>query len=151
MDWKDMATIVGALVALATLTKGVIEYVRQGAQKRAELFMQMQKRFVESPTLDSITALLERRDPKLSELSFAEKSTFLRFFEEIAIMVQSGLLKKDVAHYMFGYYAVICWKSEHFWQGVNRDGAYWSLFRRFASDMTEMEKASPFHHERFRF
>lgn len=37
---KYLATIVGTIVVFATLVKGVIEYTAQGAQKRAEQFLE---------------------------------------------------------------------------------------------------------------
>ena len=76
--------------------------------------------------------------------------SFLRYFEEIALMVNSGLLRKDVAHYMFGYYAIRCWESDYFWTHLNRQGPYWALFREFAGEMARMEK-KPFYVNRFAF
>ena len=150
-DWKDMAGVVGVALAFATLLKGVVEYVRQGAQKRAELFLAMQRRLVDSELLDRITEMLELQDPALATLPIKDKSVFLRFFEEIALMVQSGLLRKNVAHYMFGYYAIRCWKSEAFWHNLNREGPYWELFRQFADEMTQIEKRAPFPVKKFGF
>ena len=150
-DWKDVAAILGAALAFATLLKGAIEYARQGAQKRAELFMAMQRRLTDNPTLDGITEMLETRDAKLADLPIKDKSVFLRFIEEIALMTQSGLLRKDVAHYMFGYYAIRCWESDYFWSNLNRQGAYWALYREFAGEMAEMESRAPFPAKRFAF
>ena len=150
-NWKDVATIAGALLAFATLLKGVFEYVRQGAQKRAELFVAMQRRLKESPTLDGITELLEKNDRALISVPFKDKSAFLCFFEEVAMMIKSGLIRRDVAHYMFGYYAIRCWESEYFWNEVNRQGPYWALFRAFAAEMAAIEKKKPFGADRFRF
>jgi hypothetical protein len=109
-----VATILGVVLAFATLLKGVVEHIRQGAKKRAELFMAMQKHLTENSTLDRITEVPELRDEGLAKLSFKDKSIFLRYFEEIALMIKSGLIRKDVAHYMFGYYAIRCWESDHF-------------------------------------
>ncbi len=150
-DWKDFAAILGALLAFVTLMKGVLEYIRQGAQKRAELFMSMQKRLVESSSLNNITELLETGDELLSTVPIKDKSSFLRFFEEVALMIQSGLLKKDVAHYMFGYYAIRCWDSDLFWTNLNRKGPYWSLFREFAQEMSKIEDQMNFSVKRFTF
>jgi hypothetical protein len=46
--WTDIATIATAVIALLALVRGVFEYVRQGAQKRAEHFVAMRKRFKEN-------------------------------------------------------------------------------------------------------
>ena len=57
----------------------------------------------------------------------------------MALVVNSGLIKPEVAHYMFGYHIVRCWKSDAFWAGVNRQSPYWSLFRDFADQMSRIE------------
>lgn len=66
-------------------------------------------------------------------------------------MMNSGLVRKDVAHYMFGYYAIRCWESEHFWSEVNRKSIYWALFRDFVEKMKAIEKTFSFRGRRYRF
>ena len=44
-DWKNSAALIGTVVALGTLIKGTLENVKQGAVKRAELFLQMRERY----------------------------------------------------------------------------------------------------------
>lgn len=150
-DWKDLATIVGAVVAFVTLLKGVIEYTKQGAQKRAEHFIEMRKRLKENLTFKQICALTEGNDEQLKKLQFSDKRDFLGFFEEVALMVNSGLIKKEVAHYMFGYYALRCWESDSFWMGVNRDSPYWALFKDFATQMKEVEESFVFKRRKLTF
>jgi hypothetical protein len=145
-DWKIVAEVVGAAVGLATLLKGTLEYVKQGAQKRTELFLKMCEKYDD---FREICDLLEHQDElevksKIRALSFARKQDFIGFHEELALMMESGLLRPAVVHYMFGYYAMACWKSDDFWNapnGLNRDGAYWRLFRSFAEKMNKERKA----------
>jgi hypothetical protein len=150
-QWKEIATVAGVLLALGTLIKGVIEYAHQGAQKRAEHFVAMRKRLKENAVFEELCALLETDDPKLREIPFKDKRSLLGFFEEVALMMNSGLIRKDVAHYMFGYYAIRCWESEHFWSEVNRKSTYWALFRDFVEKMKALESSFSFHGRRYRF
>ncbi|MGH8647556.1 MAG: hypothetical protein ACREX4_25080 [Gammaproteobacteria bacterium] len=139
-QWKDIATVTGALVALITLMKGVIEFRRQGAQKRWDLFFSMHDRLKGNAKFGELCELLEQRDDeKLLSHPYQSKNDFLSFFEEVAMLTNSGLLRREVARYMFGYYAVRCWESDAFWQGINRDGPYWLLFRSFAQGMGNLE------------
>ena len=62
-DAKDLATIVGVAVALFTLIKGVLEFTAQGAQKRAEQFASVRKRFKDDASFREICDLLETDDP----------------------------------------------------------------------------------------
>lgn len=150
-DYKDIATIAGVAIALVTLAKGVCEYVRQGAQKRAEQFIEMRKRLKENDTFRELAALIETNDPKLESVPYKDRRDYLGFFEEIALMVNSGLIRIELAHYMFGYYAIRCWESDHFWRDVNRDSQYWVLFKEFVRKMKEIEDSFTYDERKFRF
>jgi len=137
---KSIASIVAVIVALITLGKGLAEYSKQGAQQRAEHFLEMRHRFKDNENFHRICALLWNDDDGLLKLTLQEKTDFIGFFEEIVLLTNSGLLRFDVAHYMFGFYAVHCWKSEKFWNNMNRENPYWSLFRDLVERTEHMKK-----------
>jgi hypothetical protein len=148
-DWKGVATLIGAVVALLTLIKGTLEYVKQGTLKRAELFFQMEERYSKFLYLFD---LLDHQDDEqisnqLESLSFEKKLDFLGFYEELAMMVESGLIRRTVAHYMYGYYAIACWDSASFWNEEDRDDLYWRLFKNFVEQSkvyrNELRKFKP--------
>ena len=141
---KDSATIAGVVVAVVTFIKVVIEYRAQGTQKRVERFLEMRKRFKENAQFKEILSLIEHDDPKLADVPFKEKRDLLGFFEEVAIMLNSGLIRKEIVHYMFGYYAILCWQSDLFWKDVNRDSPYWALFKSFVLNMEKVESSEEF-------
>lgn len=138
-DAKDMAVIVGAAIALVTLIKAVVEYTKQNAQKRAEHYTLLREQFKKEGRFTTLFELLEHDAPSLAVLPFEKKQDLIGFYEDIALAVNSGLLKKEVAHYMFAYYALRCWDSEHFWKDLNRESHYWTLFRHFISVMKAVE------------
>lgn len=150
-DWKNIATIIGAGVALVVLIKGVYEYVKQGTQNRAEHFSKLRVKFKENESFREIAALTEDDDSKLRDLSFKEKREYLGVLEEVALAVNSNLIKPEIAHYMFGYYAIRCWGSKNFWAGVNRDSHYWIVFRKFAEKMQVLEDAFEYDEKKLRF
>ena len=86
-----------------------------------------------------ICSLCEVDDPSLKTKPYTERFMLLGYFEEIAISMDSKLIKKEVVHYMFGYYVIRCWESDNFWYGIDRDSFYWALFSRFAKEMKEIE------------
>jgi hypothetical protein len=148
-DCRNIAIIMGTFVALLTWMKGIYEYTRQLAQKRSEQYAEMRKRFRESEVIFELIGMLETNDSNLAEVSWSKKVELLGFYEDIALMVNSGIIKRNVAFYMFGYYAIRCWESEYFWNDVNRDSRYWSLFRNFVNEMTAIEE--PFVKDSFIF
>jgi hypothetical protein len=145
-DWISASSaLVAALtfvVGVGTLIKAIIEYNRQNATKRFEIFQGMNKRF-DDDTFKKIREYLDNDDPELEKHDYTSKHNFLGFFEEIAISVNTKVMSSEVAYYMFGYYAIRCYHSANFWKGakmLSKDSIYWSLFRQFATEMEVMEK-----------
>jgi hypothetical protein len=149
-DVKTIATIAGIVIAAIALVKTLIEYRHQGTQKRAEHFITMRRRFKENPAFTELCDLLEDDDPKLAELPFKSKRDFIGFFEEVAIMLNSGLIRLEVAHYMFGYYVLDCWRSESFWKGIDRNNNYVAVFKDLAFQMEKFETSFVFDRHNYR-
>jgi hypothetical protein len=137
---KDIATIVGVVIAVVTLLKGYLEYRRNACLARIQHFSDLKKEFKEDPVITKITELLETKDPTLADVSRQEKWRFLCFFEEITILLRAGLITDVLACYMFGYYAILCDRSEYFWtESFLRDEEYWLLFFDFLAKMKSVE------------
>jgi hypothetical protein len=144
---------VGAVVALLTFIKAVVEYAAQNRQKRAEYFMDMRHRFKDNQSFSQISGFLEPFggapcNPELEKVRYVEKRDFLGFFQELAIQMNSGLIPKEVVHYMFGYYALRCWDCKYFWKGVEKESPHWKLFKDFVQDMQSLEDRLPQLHTR---
>jgi hypothetical protein len=152
-----MVGVVGALVALVTLVKALVEYRQQGRQKRAEHFFDLRSRLKGSREFAPVAELIDNAHMadaarrKLQEVPFHIKRDYLGLFEEIAIAMNSGLIKPQVAHYMFGYYALLCRDSNEFWFDVNRLSDYWSLFNDFCDQMEIERERFVFRRDDFRF
>ena len=129
----------GFVVGVVTAVRGYLEYVNQNALKRFEKFQELRRRFKENEEFRTICYLLDTGEAELRNFGFKAKRDFLGFFEEVALAHNSKLVNDDVAHYMFGYYAVRCYESQLFWAEVNRESYYWSLFTAFAKKMRDIE------------
>ncbi len=138
--FKDVSIIVAGIVALSTFMTGAIEFLRQGRQHRAENLIQMRRRFLETKQYREILDMLQSGDPSIATSSVQERRNFVGFLEEIALMVNSRLIRPEVAQYMFGYYVLLVSRSEPFWQSLERGDIYWTLFNRFADEMARLEK-----------
>lgn len=132
---KDLAIIVAGVVALTTFITGALEYYRRGRQERAQNFVAMRRRFLETQQYREILDLLAAQSPELAAYSIQEKRNFVGFLEEVALMVNSRLIRREVAHYMFGYYVLLVADHDPFWVGMDRGSEYWTVFRQFAEQM----------------
>ena len=124
---------------VVSIVLSIAEFRRQGSQKRAEHFLEVRNKLRTDPRFQNIVNMLENDAPELSQVPFIDKRDFLGAFEEVALLMNSGLIRPEVAYYMFGYDSLRCWESEHFWSDVNRDSRYWALFKRFSLQMKEFE------------
>jgi hypothetical protein len=128
------------LVGVATFIKSVLEYVKQGSSKRFEQFLLMRSRLRGNPEFVEICELLEQDSSKLCDLPLLRKDNFIGFFEELYLLWNSRVFDDEIVYYMFGYFAISCWKSENFWKGLNRDTPTWAHFKTFVARLIEIEK-----------
>lgn len=138
---KELSLLLAVLASLWGLYRGIHEYRLQGTQRRAEIFMKKQAEFFSNPKFNEIRTLVETDAERLTDIAFDDKRAYLCFFEEIALLTQSGLLMPPVSAYMFGYYAVRCQQSRHFWFNINPDPRFWAVFLGFAERMQQQLQA----------
>lgn len=64
------------------------------------------------------------------------------FLEEIAVLVQSGVLPSKLVSYFFGYYAIEIVDNTEFMKKIDPTGQepYWQLLRRFAEMMKKEQE-----------
>jgi hypothetical protein len=141
-EYKDTLTIIaatlGGVVALGTFFKAILEYRLQGRQKRAELFDKLITRIHSAP-LSPIITMLENENIDLQVIPIAEIYYLIGLFEQVAIAVNSGLIRKRVAYYMFGYYALLCRYNEHLINEIDWKSPYWKVFNQFAEEMRTIQ------------
>ena len=134
--------VAAAIVALLGLLKGVHEYRLQGALKRADFVLKKNEEFFSNERLQRIRVLVQSHDDKLAGVDRDDRRAYLTFFEEIALLRNSGLIRNDVARYMYGYYAIRCLDSEAFWTGLKKSEKQWGLFLSFAQELKE-DRSTP--------
>lgn len=97
-----------------------------------------------------IKALL---DNNYSEVHLYDIEMFLRFYEELYLLIHSeNRMKMEVAKYMFSYYAIEAWGKEEFWQRMSemsgesvealRSSEDWSMYRKFVFEMKNINVKS---------
>jgi hypothetical protein len=136
--------VIGIALAVSTTLVGISQYRVQNRQKRAEFFIQLRRKLKENPIFKQICNLNESDSEELRKISLQDKRDFLSLFEEVALMMNSGLISPKVANHMFGYYAIRCTTCVNFWK--DQDGKkqlsptddYFSLFQNFVIQMDEI-------------
>ena len=90
-----------------------------------------------------------------SEVDDGDRFGFMAIYEQIALMLQSGLLSEDVAFYSYGYNLLKAYRDPNFWNNVVRkDDKYWELTLRLFDRFERYEdryKGKSFPVEEFQF
>jgi hypothetical protein len=135
------SAMVAAVALIWGVGQGLYGYWKQNRLARFEKYSALSKDWSEDKNVQKIKQLLED-DPEeeLLEIPYTEKEEFVAVFEEIALMLESGIIRIKIAYYMFGYYTLLCEKNQNFWQDMDRDSHYWTLFFRFAEKMKAIER-----------
>lgn len=141
---KDIFTIVGGIIGLVAFVKGVIELVHSNAIHRYEKFHQMSVRFDENEDIQKVCALLHDAGHP-GTLTKQQKEVFICFLEEIQFMINSGIMKRDLALYTFGYYGKMAMESEKFWQELNRNEPFYAHFMEFCNQARSYQPTSAVH------
>jgi hypothetical protein len=103
--------------------------------KRTEFFLSLHRRLFDDKDLYGVLKLIDSDDSSLrNEDIWDSKRKLLVFFEEIALLIRSNQIDKDVALYMFGYYSLCAKHGENFMWGINAQREYWALFFEFTDD-----------------
>jgi hypothetical protein len=125
-------------VTAVGLVMGYLEYLRQGRQRRAEKYFEVVREFNK---FDDILDLLRDDSPKLKKLRPSKKESFIGFYEDLALLVHSGLIQEHLAFYSFGYWLNKVWNSKNFWQDPkNKENSYWFLARQLQARMESRRK-----------
>ena len=141
---KDVSIVVAGLVAFVTLWIGMAQYARAQHAARAEQFVAMRRRFLEDATFRRLLDRLAAGDPGIAGESVQDRRNLVGFLEEVGLLVNSGLLRFDVARYMFGPYVRLVDGAGPFWDGLDREGESWAVFRSFAARMRAADgRAAP--------
>lgn len=139
---KDISIVVAGVATLAGFMAAIAEYARQNHARRAEHFVGLRRRFLETPSFQPILLRLDADSPELADIPLQDRRNFIGFLEEVQLMVDSGLVRSEVAHTMFGRYVHLVDISKSIWKGLDRDDRYWSIFRRLAENQRMMESRS---------
>lgn len=111
-DWRDVATIVGALGTLTAVLFAVKAYVNNAGLERAKWLERLYQRFFESQDLKKVRDLIDCGSDKASftkvkslvEEEGTDFTDYLNFFEFVAILEQNRQLTIDEVRDLFCYY-----------------------------------------------
>ncbi len=150
---SSLALVIAGLsssAAVPTVAYAVVEYRRQGCQRRTEQFFAFGARVESDQIFVRVRQLLEAESTgtegaaqELKGVDKQEKYHFMGTYEELAVLGNSGLVRLEIAYYMHGYAVILCKRSSAFHTGLDPpvpDDPHWHVFADFAERMEECQE-----------
>lgn len=137
--WQGVSTISIIVGGALTLFKimhelSVANSIRkqEANLKQTEFFLNQHRRLFDDPDLSKVISHLDGDEEALTSTEMWEKKRkFLVFIEEIQLLINSKNMNKEVAYYMFGYYACCAKNGENFKIGIDTSIEHWMKFHEF--------------------
>jgi len=137
--WAVLLTAAGAIGATLAFVSKSRDFITEPRQRRLDVYLQLSEEFDDAKIRKVRAALAAKGDEGVTKLTIAQKNDYCAFFEELALVVYSRLMKMETAHYMFGEFLRECHERDAFWgDDFPRGDYYWSLFETFARDMKRL-------------
>lgn len=132
------------LIALGALIFSYIQIKSYKKQGRIELLTDYNKRFSENDDLKVVGKYLEKEcglkhHYEVPEPDDHQVEMFMRFFEEIELLISERAMDEDIVYYMFSYYALEFEKRRNKWKRVDYESGDWKYFRMFISRMKRIQ------------
>ncbi len=139
LEVKDAVSILGLLGSFLAAGIAISNFIKAEKQKRAEHFFKLRDKYNADDAFIAIRRIIDGAEGT-APIDIDDLRKFLGFYEEIAIMVNSKLIREELAFYMFGYYAVRCREMDVFKNYIAEDADYWAVFMEFADRMENHQK-----------
>ena len=153
-DW--CSSIIGILTFVATLFTLILawaafsytkrEYSLHLAKGQSETLSHFNERYSSDKNIEKVVTYYINKienTPHITEPTIFEKEMFLRFFEELQYAIEQNAISKDMAFYMFSYYAIKAYEEgDDFVNDMHKGN--WKRFCKFAKDMLQIKNKSKY-------
>lgn len=158
INWNAIAAIANSASAVIAVLTVVFAWYKFEKEKknnkeatRSRILAEYNWHYMQNISMRKvIKALL---DDDFSKVHVYDMEMFLRFYEELYLLIHSeNRMKMEVAKYMFSYYATEAWGKEEFWQRMSemsgesvealRSSDDWSMYRKFVFEMKNINVKS---------
>lgn len=145
--FKDLALLLTPLITLLTVIIAFREYYRKRKQDKIELFIKYNARFCINEDVMRVTKYLEKyvglnHHGEVYTPDDHQVEMFMRYFEELEFLIESGAIDEEIVSYMFSYYVFEFEKRKDEWKNVGYEEEGWRVFRNFVNRMHRIKNQS---------
>lgn len=135
------------IVALLGLLKAICEYDDHLKRQKIQFLLDFGKKYTEDKDIQEVVRFLEnleddnmycRNKMNDNNLTYTEEAIsihsiemYMRFIEELELLIRSGSVSESAALNLFGHYTTILDKYNSRWPKLNYDNMFWNVYRSF--------------------
>lgn len=146
-DIKLFFEFITAFVALLTMCRGFCEYSDFLKRKRIQYLLEFGRKYTEDNDIREVIEFLEHLEDDnqyenghMSNGSYSETALsihkiemFMRFIEELELLVRAKSVSESAALNLFGHYTTILDRFHSRWPTLGYDKKYWNVYRSFVA------------------
>lgn len=130
------------------MIKGLIEYEDYKRRNRIQYLLDFGKKYTEDKMINEVIIFLEnlednhlyKQDCMDSNNTYNEEAIsihsiemFMRFIEELELLIRGSAISESAALNLFGHYTTILDKYNMRWPNLDYNEKYWTVYRDFVS------------------
>ncbi len=155
LDLKTLADIVMSVTAIVTIVLAFCEFNEHKRRNSIQYLLSFGKRYTENEEIKNVIIFLEGlEDDNMYKSEFLKPDNtynedalpihciemFMRFIEELELLIRGGVVSESATLNLFGHYTTILDKYNKRWPSLKYDEKYWNVYRSF------VEKAKRFNY-----
>ena len=133
------------IVSIIALTVSYWQYKLHRRQLRTELLTKYNVRYSIDKDISRVVKYLEQEEglqlhEKIEKPDDHEVEMFMRFFEELELLIVSKAIDEKIVSYMFYHYLQTFEKYKDQWKNVGYEDEEWKVFHEFMERMKKIRE-----------
>lgn len=142
----ELCSLIGTLTAIITAFVAICKYSEYIRKERIQYLLDFGNKYISDPEIKEVVLFLENLedDSMYKSYCFAKDGSyrecalpihsiemFMRFIEELELLIRSGAVSESAALNLFGHYTTILDRYHSRWPKLGYNEKYWNIYRDF--------------------
>ena len=148
IDLDSLQNIIVIIASVYGVVKGVYEYENHVTRQKVQYLLDFGNKYVEDEQIGKVLDFLEKLEDdhmygsdfftengtyKDEALSIHSIEMYMRFIEELELLIRSGSISESATLNLFGHYTTILHKYNTRWPKLKYNEKYWNVYRYFVN------------------
>ena len=141
----ELLGVLGFVVSIIALIVSYWQYKLHRKQLKTELLTKYNVRYSIDKDISKVVKYLEQEEglqlhEKVDIPDEHEVEMFMRFFEELELLIKAKAIDEKIVSYMFFYYLQSFEKHKDKWENVGYEDKEWKVFHEFLNRMKKLNE-----------